>query len=475
MNPLVAGRLCIMMFLQFFLWSSWYATAPLFLEKIGFGADAIGWTYTVGPIAGMISPFFIGMIADRYFAPKWVLAVMHLLGSAAMFAAVYLMALGLDSSGEVVPNVKEVVSSTAIIWVFFGHMLCYFPTLALTNTIALQTMTNPEKEFPLIRVFGTIGWIVANVFISTMDWDSRIYMFYVAAAAAAVLSLYAMTLPHTVPPSKGKKVSLKEVFGLEALVLLKRRSFAVFMISSFLICIPLALYYQTTARFIDAMGMSNPAFKMSFGQMSEIVFMLVMPLFFARLGVKWMLFTGMAAWVLRYVLFAGAADGQIAWMVLAGIILHGICYDFFFVTGQIYTDKSAPKEIRGQAQGMLVLFTLGLGMAIGAQTAAWLEGVCATPEQAVLLERADVVGEEIKQLEATLAERTSQADPGSENADAIESEMSALQKRQAELRDQASKALHWELLWGIPAAFAFVVMIGFAVFFKTDVPEGEVS
>ncbi|MEX0867353.1 MAG: MFS transporter, partial [Pirellulales bacterium] len=319
-----------------------------------------------------------------------------------------------------------------------------------------------------------------------------------------------LTLPHTVPPSKGKKVTLNEVFGLDALVLLKRPSFAIFMFSSFLICIPLAFYYQLAGKFVDAAGLANPAFKMSFGQMSEVVFMLVMPLFFARLGVKWMLFVGMFAWVVRYGLFAAAADDGIAWMVLSGILLHGICYDFFFVTGQIYTDKSAPKEIRGQAQGMLVLFTLGLGMAIGAQCAGYIEPLFTVQgeEKTALDEQANAIGGQMQKLQDELDRLEGRKfvidDQGNPVTDADgqpqevnylvsqwrlmfpapATEANAQQARQvgaelATLREQRSEVLlqvvDWKTLWAIPAGFAFVVMIGFAVFFKTDVPEGEVS
>jgi len=361
MQALVGARLSAMMFLQFFIWGSWYVTAYLYLGKIGFGGSEIAWTYSVGPIAGIISPFFVGMIADRFFSSERVLGVMHLSAGALMFWATTLM------------NEANPASATMINLALFGHMLCYFPTLALTNSVAMQNMTNQEKQFPLIRVFGTLGWIVAGALISAGKWDEQIVPFQIAAAASFAMGIYSFFLPHTPPPSAGQKITARELAGADAFVLLKDPSYLVFMISSFLICIPLAFYYQLATKYITAAGLENPAFKMSLGQMSEVFFMLVMPVFFSFLGVKRMLLVGMFAWVVRYGLFALGADEGVTWMLITGIVLHGICYDFFFVTGQIYTDKIAPTAIRSQAQGMLVLFTLGLGMLIGAQVAGAVE------------------------------------------------------------------------------------------------------
>ena len=358
----IQQRLSLMMFIQFFIWGAWYVVGPLYLGGIGFDEADFGWMYSVGPIAGMISPFFVGMIADRFFSTEKVLGVMHLLGGAAMLYATTLMTVD-----EPDPDMINVV--------FFIHMLFYFPTLSLTNTLALHTMTDAESQFPVIRVFGTIGWVAVGFMISNLKWDATINVFYLAALSSILLGLYSFTLPHIPPPLAGQKVSARELIGADAFILLKHKPFLVFMVSSFLICIPLAFYYQMAARSVEQAGISNVGSTMSLGQVSEIVFMLLMPLFFKRLGVKYMLLVGMFAWVVRYVLFAfGAPEPGIHWMLYLGIILHGICYDFFFVTGQIYTDKVAPKEIRGQAQGMLALFTLGLGMFIGAQIAGKVEG-----------------------------------------------------------------------------------------------------
>ena len=241
------------------------------------------------------------------------------------------------------------------------------PTLGLTNTLSFHNMSNPEKQFPMIRVWGTIGWIAANWVISTLAYDKSPNMFYVAGGSGILLGIYSFSLPHTPPPAKGRAFSVRDALGLDALALLKSRAFAAFTLCSFLTCIPLAAYYAFAGDFVGASGFTKIAQTMSFGQISEIGFMLIMPLFFARLGVKWMLLVGMAAWVVRYGLFSAAADEQVEWMVLAGVILHGICYDFFFVTGQIYVDQKSTPAIRGQAQGLLVLVTQGLGLGIGAQ------------------------------------------------------------------------------------------------------------
>jgi nucleoside transporter len=257
-------------------------------------------------------------------------------------------------------------NANLFVYAIFAHMLCYMPTLGLVNTLSFHNLTNQEKQFPLIRVFGTLGWFAANNVVSGyMGADTDDKQFYVTAGAAILLGLYSFFLPGTPPPGKGKRVTVKEVLGLEALSLLRDRSFAIFMVCSFLICIPLAAYYAYAPVYIGAVGFEKVGSWMSLGQASEVFFMVVMPLFFARLGVKWMLAVGMLAWVLRYGAFAWAADDGTVPLIILGILLHGICYDFFFVTGQIYVDQKAPVEMRGKAQGFLVLVTLGLGMLIG--------------------------------------------------------------------------------------------------------------
>lgn len=352
----IGARLSIMMFLEFFLWGAWYVTMGPYLASLKMEGSYIGWAYSLGPIAAIVSPFFLGMIADRFFATERVLAAMHLIGGLALLAAPFAMKQD--------PNL--------FLAAVLVHMLCYMPTLGLTNTLAFHNMTNQEKQFPLIRVWGTIGWIAANWVISMAGFDTDANMFYVAGGSAILLGLYSLTLPHTPPPAKGKAFNVRDALGLDALALLKEGSFFVFVLCSFLVCIPLAAYYSFASQYVGEVGFKEIAATMSLGQMSEIFFMLVMPLFFARLGVKYMLLVGMLAWVVRYGLFSAAADDLVREMVLGGIILHGICYDFFFVTGQIYTDQKAPKAIQASAQGLIALVTYGLGMVIGTYFAGWI-------------------------------------------------------------------------------------------------------
>ncbi len=368
MNFGVLIRLSIMMFLQFFLWGSWYATVGNYMDEHGMAGLKAN-AYSVGPLAAILAPLFLGLIADRYFATERVLAVLHILGGITMFIA-------------------PTLTGDAFIWLLLVHMLCYMPTLGLTNTLAFHHITNQEKYFPVVRVAGTVGWIAAGILVSkVLGADKLPLPFYVAGGAALVLGVYSLTLPHTPPPAKGQPASVSQILGLESLKLMKSRNFAVFMISSFLICIPLSAYYAFAAVFILASGQENAAYVMSFGQMSEVFFMLAMPLFFARLGVKWMLLIGMLAWVVRYGLFAGAAESGAFWMIFGGVLLHGICYDFFFVTGYIYVDKRAHASIRGQAQSFLVLMTQGLGMLVGTQICGVVVArIAANPEKLTMPE-----------------------------------------------------------------------------------------
>lgn len=436
MQKYVGTRLSVMMFLQFFIWGAWYVTVGNFMTAHGM-LDWVGWAYTVGPIAAIISPFFLGLVADRFFATERVLGVMHILGAISMFC---------------VPMAAE-AGSTVFIVVLFLHMLCYMPTLGLTNTLAFHNIENQEKQFPVIRVFGTIGWIVANFVVSKLfHADFRVEQFYITAAACVVLGLFSFTLPHTPPPAAGKKASVREILGLDALKLMKQPSFAVFIVCSFLICIPLAAYYAFAPIFAGKVGYQDVASNMLFGQISEIFFMLAMPLFFVRLGVKWMLFVGMLAWVVRYGLFSYAHADDIMWMVMFGIVLHGICYDFFFVTGFIYTDKKCTPEIRGQAQGFLVLVTQGLGLGLGAQIMNRIVGAY-TPEAAT-------------ELQGQSADLTVQA---WEVGDAPVRE--GLLDQAQSLAGQAAKLLEWDMIWLIPCIAAGVVMAVFTVLFKSDVPK----
>ncbi|MGH7444927.1 MAG: MFS transporter, partial [Longimicrobiales bacterium] len=318
-------RLGFMMFLQFFIWGAWYTTVAVFMTSSGM-ETLTHWPFTVNPIAAIVAPFFLGLVADRYFATEKVLGVLHLLGAGFLLLA---------------PTTVE--NPTIFIVVLLLYNLCYMPTLALSNSLAFHHIADQERQFPLIRVFGTIGWIVAGLFISFILDDfvggglpeQTPLPLYTAAAASLLLGIYSFTLPHTPPRAAGERVSPGSILGVDALRTLGSPSFYVFIISSLLISIPLAAYYNFTQLFLGAAGVENIAATQTLGQMSEVVFMLLMPFFFVRLGVKWMLVVGMGAWVVRYVLFALAAPTGTFSLIAAGILLHGICYDFFFVTGQI--------------------------------------------------------------------------------------------------------------------------------------------
>ena len=358
MHRYLSARLSTMMFLQFFIWGAWYTTIAVYMTAHGM-ETLTHWPYTVNPIAAIIAPFFLGLVADRYFATERVLGVLHLLGGVVLLA---------------VP--MTAADPALFILLLLLYNLCYMPTLGLANSLSFHNISDQEKQFPLIRVFGTIGWIVAGLFISFVlgrfvgELPERTALpLYSAAIASLLLGVYSFTLPHTPPTATGQPVSARSIVGLDALRQLGSRPFYVFLASSLLLCIPLAAYYNFTQIFLGAAGVTNIAATQTLGQMSEVVFMLLMPFFFARLGVKWMLTVGMAAWVLRYVLFALAAPDAVFWMIVGGILLHGICYDFFFVTGQIYVDKKSSAAVRGQAQGLLVFVTYGVGMLIGAQVA----------------------------------------------------------------------------------------------------------
>jgi nucleoside transporter len=295
----------------------------------------------------MIAPFFVGVVADRFFSTERILAVLHLVGAMLLY------------------YVSTIKDYNLFYWTLLAYALCYMPTVALTNSMSFHQMKDPGKEFPSVRVLGTIGWIVAGLVIGFMKVEASATQLVIAAGASALLGLYCLTLPHTPPKGGDEPIRLGSLIGLDALALMKNPSFAVFAIGSFLVCIPLAFYYGWTNPFLNEIGVENAAGKQTMGQMSEIFFMLVMPVFFVRLGVKKLLLIGMAAWAARYFLFAYGNADSLVWMLYLGIILHGVCYDFFFVTGQIYVDRAADIRIRGAAQGLIAFLTYGAGMFVG--------------------------------------------------------------------------------------------------------------
>ena len=395
-------QLSLMMFLQFFIWGGWFVTLGTFLgnDLNATGAET-GMAFSTQSWGAIIAPFFIGLIADRYFNAEKILGILHLIGAVIM----YYMA--------------QAESFNAFYPLVFAYMVAYMPTLALVNSVSFFQMKDPAKEFSLIRVFGTIGWIVAGLVISyVFHWDSKESIsqgalsntFIMVAIASLILGLISFTLPKTPPSQSDGAISISDILGLDALKLLKDRNFLMFFITSILICIPLAFYYQQANPFLVELGMENPTGKMTLGQISEVLFMLLLPFFFKKFGFKKTLLVGMLAWAVRYALFAYGNAGELTFMLIMGIALHGICYDFFFVSGQIYTDFKAGEKVKSAAQGLITLATYGIGMLVG----FWVAG--------------------------KISDKYTLTD-GSHD---------------------------WEVIWMIPAVFALGVMVLFVVIFKDE-------
>ncbi|RYE32227.1 MAG: MFS transporter [Sphingobacteriaceae bacterium] len=351
MTAAIRTKLSAMMFLEFFIWGAWFVTLGTYLlTTLKTSATEVGVAFLTQSIGAIVAPFIIGLIADKYFSAQKILGVLHLAGSALLWWA------------STAANFSSFYPAILI------YMILYMPTLALVNSISFRQMTNPSKEFPPIRVLGTLGWIIAGLTIGWLGWEQKgtlVLTFKIAGIASLILGLLSFTLPATPPVKKGQATSIGDILGLDAIRLLKNRSYLVFFLASVAICIPLSFYYNFTNPFLNEIGMKAAASKQSFGQMSELLFMVLMPLFFVRLGVKKMLGFGMLAWVLRYIFFAYGNVDNNYWMLIAGIVLHGICYDFFFVTGQIYTDNLAGERFKSAAQGFITLATYGVGMLIG--------------------------------------------------------------------------------------------------------------
>jgi nucleoside transporter len=354
MNLQVKIRLGLMMFLNYVIWGTWYVTIGTWLSTTRhFTGQQVGLVSGTTAVGAIVAPFFVGLIADKLFATEKLLATLHFVGGLLLFAA------------------SRQRSFPAIYSLMLLHCLCYMPTLALTNSLSFRLIRDPKKDFGPIRVMGTIGWIFIGLVVGKLGLEATPTPLMLGAGVSMLMAVYSLTLPHTPPLARGERFSAGSLFPREALSLLKERSMAIFAIASFLICIPLTFYFTFTNVFLNEAGVQNAAGKMTGGQMSELICMLLIPFFFRRLGVKYMLAAGMFAWVVRYMLFAYGNAGTGVWMFGIGILLHGICYDFFFVTGQIYIDRKAPPVLRSAAQGLIAFITLGMGMFVG----SWISGV----------------------------------------------------------------------------------------------------
>ncbi len=347
------SRLATMMFLQYFVWGAWYVTLGTFLAgSLQFSGQQIGWAAGTTAIGALVSPFLVGLVADRFVATQRMLGILHGLGAVLLYVG----------------------SQQQSFWTFYVvvllYSICYMPTLALTNALSFRQMQDPQQQFGPIRVFGTIGWIIAGLIIGHLGFEATAIPMRIAAGCSLLLALYCFTLPDTPPLARHAQFKMEQIIPKEAIQLFRDRSMAIFAMASFLICIPLQFYYAFTNLFLNEIGVENAAGKMTGGQMSELFFLLLIPWFFRHLGVKYMLAIGMLAWVIRYVMFGfGDVDARI-WMLWGGILLHGICYDFFFVVGQIYIDREAPRALRAATQGIITLITYGAGMLVG----SWVSG-----------------------------------------------------------------------------------------------------
>ena len=344
----IRARLSAMMFLNYFIWGAWYVTLSTYLTNtLHFTGTQAGSIFGTTALAAMISPFFVGLIADRFFSTERILAALHFVGAILLW------------------RVAGAQSFTAVYGLLLAYCLCYLPTIALTNSLALQHTKDAGRDFPLIRVFGTFGWIAVGVAVGSMAVEKSAAPFLLSSCASLVMGVFSLMLPHTPPPAKGEAFSVRRVLGLDALVMLKDRSFFVFAIASILACIPLTFYFSFTNDYLNDVHLTNAAGKMTLGQVSEVGMMLLMPLVLRRFSVRAILMQGLLAWTVRYALLAWGDAGPRVWMFYVAILLHGVCYDFFFMTGQLYTDQEAPAHLRSAAQGFITFMTYGVGMYAG--------------------------------------------------------------------------------------------------------------